>query len=85
MVLSKPLIDGRVHNVTCKHVSEHKHWNKDMLVAYDAFLWSEEIRHQEDIAAIRKKREVLHECGFKADEPGPWIDISEILDSVFGD
>ena len=55
-----------------------KIWTRDELIAYDAFLWSEEIRHQEDIDAIRKKRAILHEAGFKAEDVGPWITEEEI-------
>jgi hypothetical protein len=53
-------------------------WSRDQLIAYDAFLWSEKDRHQEDIDAIDKKRGVLHRAGFQATEPGPWIKEAEI-------
>lgn len=53
-------------------------WTKDQLIAYDAFLWSEEIRHQEDIIKIQEKRKALHKKGFIASEPGPWIETKEI-------
>jgi hypothetical protein len=59
-------------------------WNRDQLIAYDAFLWSEKVRHREDIDAIDKKREVLHRAGFQADEPAPWIHEAEIEEAGKG-
>jgi hypothetical protein len=53
-------------------------WSKEQMIAYDSFLWSEEIRHQEDIVAIQKKRHSLHMKGFVSDKPGPWITEEEI-------
>jgi len=87
VVLSKPLSEGRVYNIPeSRQISiSRKTWNKDQLIAYDAFLWSEEIRHMQDVANIRKKRDLLHRCGYIASEVGPWITEQEIIDSMFGD
>lgn len=62
--------------------------SKDLLIAYDAFLWSEEIRHQQDIELIQKKRKVLHECGYSASEVGPWIteeEVKKFVEEVLSD
>ena len=59
-------------------------WSRDQLIAYDAFLWSEKVRHREDIDAIDKKREVLHRAGLQADEPAPWIHEAEIEEAGKG-
>jgi hypothetical protein len=55
-------------------------WSKDMLIAYDAFLWSEKIRHQDDIKAIDRKRDILRLAGYECQEPGPWITEDEICE-----
>ena len=57
---------------------EIRTFTRDQLIAYDAFLWSEEVRHLQDVEDIKKKRKVLHDAGFKAGEIGPWITEEEI-------
>lgn len=53
-------------------------WSIDKLIAYDSFLYSEELRHQDDIKMIQEKRNKLHEKGYIASEPGPWLNIIDI-------
>ena len=48
------------------------------LTAYYAFLWSEKIRHQEDIDQIDKKLIRLEKMGIKSDAPGDWIPEEEL-------
>ena len=85
MALSKPLSEGKVFNIpeSSQTSISRKTWSKEQLIAYDAFLWSEELRHMEDVANIRKKRDLLHKCGYIASEVGPWITEEEIIDSMF--
>ena len=49
------------------------------LTAYYAFLWSEKIRHQEDIDQIDKKLMLLEKMGIKSDVPGDWISEQELV------
>lgn len=51
---------------------------KPELFAYAAFLLSEKIRHQADIAAIDRKLEILARKGIVADKAGDWIEESEL-------
>jgi hypothetical protein len=53
-------------------------WDRSMLIAFEAFLHSEEDRHMEDIIAIQKKRAALHKKGIKSDTPAPWIEDEDI-------
>ena len=65
----------------CVKAVDVKRYPKEWLIAYDAFLWSEAIRHQENIDAIAKKRSVLKAAGFESSQPGPWITEREIIAS----
>lgn len=53
-------------------------YTKEFYVAYDAFLWSEMIRHQEDIDAIIEKRRVLASLGYASQAPAPWINNEDL-------
>ena len=53
-------------------------YTKEFYMAMDAFLYSEAIRHQEDIDAINKKRKVLADLGYSSEEPAPWINPEDI-------
>ena len=55
---------------------------KEFYVAMDAFLYSEMVRHQEDIDAIIAKRKVLHDLGYSSEEPAPWINTEDIEPTV---
>ena len=48
------------------------------LTAYHAFLWSEKIRHEEDIRMIDQKLQKLEAMGIKSTVPGDWIPMEEL-------
>ena len=48
------------------------------LTAYYAFLWSEKIRHEDDIRMIDQKLQKLEQIGIKATAPGDWIPMEEL-------
>ena len=49
------------------------------LTAYYAFLWSEKLRHEDDIMQINKKLFRLERLGIKSDAPGDWISEEELV------
>ena len=49
------------------------------LTAYYAFLWSEKLRHEDDIDQIDKKLTLLEKKGIKSDVPGDWIPEEELV------
>lgn len=48
-------------------------YGREFYEAYDAFLLSEQERHYEDISMIIKKRQALHDLGYRCDIAAPWI------------
>lgn len=53
-------------------------YSREFYEAMDAFLLSEQKRHEEDIEMIQAKREQLHAKGYRCDDPAPWIDTDDI-------
>lgn len=48
-------------------------YSREFYEAYDAFLLSEQERHYDDISMIIKKRQALHDLGYRCDDPAPWV------------
>jgi hypothetical protein len=51
---------------------------REFYEAMDSFLLSEMNRHYEDIEMIIKKRQALHDLGYRCDDEAPWVHTEDI-------
>lgn len=53
-------------------------YSREFYEAMDSFLLSEMNRHFEDIEMIIKKRQALHDLGYRCDDEAPWVHTEDI-------